>query len=385
MELYSLDRQFQKQAPIDKFISAIWTERYATAGDITLVTEPSQVLIDLLAEGTFVALAGSKEVMLIENALVENGQLKVTGNTLDLFLNQRLMNAFQMTAGTRNYYSHGISRTPEDWMRAAVANFLVAGGSGANWDLGFDGARQVIPNLSVDYSTAVSTGLFIDYLFEFGPMYDQFVKLCQTYSTGFSLYLDSATPSGYSLKFKAYFGLDHTSDQNTNKLIRFSPDLESLSGISRVSSIASLKNVAYVYPPDNLVHPGEGSTDPAMPATPGIAFANPESEESIGFDRRVIMNVATDITLDQINRDAGVLMSVLTQRAKDLLANNTYTKVVDGEVVPQSQYIYGVDYGLGALIELDDGDGTIQNARITEFIRSQDSNGERAYPTVSVV
>jgi hypothetical protein len=79
------------------------------------------------------------------------------------------------------------------------------------------------------------------------------------------------------------------------------------------------------------------------------------------------------------------LQAMLNQKAKDLLANNNYTKVVDGEVVPQSEFKYGTHYTLGDVIELDSGDGLVSKARITEFIRSQDNTGDKAYPTVSVI
>src|SRR5213075_845211 len=105
-----------------------------------------------------------------------------------------------------------------------------------------------------------------------------------------------------------------------------------------------------------------------------------------GFDRRLIIDRATDISADQVDPVVpGVtLASLLNQRAKDLLANNNFTKVVDGEVVPQSQYQYGTDYKLGDIVELKGHDNTVQKAQITEFIRSKDATGERAYPTVSV-
>jgi hypothetical protein len=59
-------------------------------------------------------------------------------------------------------------------------------------------------------------------------------------------------------------------------------------------------------------------------------------------------------------------------------------KSVDGEIVPDSQFQYGVDYNLGDVIEVEGNTGVIQTARITEYIRSQDQAGEKSYPTVSM-
>jgi hypothetical protein len=58
---------------------------------------------------------------------------------------------------------------------------------------------------------------------------------------------------------------------------------------------------------------------------------------------------------------------------------------VDGETSPISEYKYGTDYKMGDILELESFTGALSKARVTEFIRSQDSNGEKAYPTISVI
>jgi hypothetical protein len=65
--------------------------------------------------------------------------------------------------------------------------------------------------------------------------------------------------------------------------------------------------------------------------------------------------------------------------------DNKFTKVVDGEIVPDIQFKYGVHYYLGDVVELQGNSGIVQNARVTEYIRTQDESGERAYPTVTVL
>lgn len=389
MELFVLNNKFQRVQPVDRPNSAIWTERYGTAGDVTLMCPLTQYYVDLIVEGTFLALKGSKEVMLLDSVLIENGQLKATGNTLDKFLENRIIrNVVDEATGTRWYGSGGLAvQTPEVQINQAVARLLVAGGNMTDGSIGVDGARQVITNLSID-SSGNNSGLDLDPLaWPEGMMYDVFAQFASTYKVGFRLYLDWAKPDGtYSLKFNAYSGVDRTSDQTIRPLVRFSPDLESLSGVSKLTSIAGYKNVAYVFPPTSLTEASaDGTGNPALPATAGIAYATPEAETSIDFDRRTIMETASDITYDSVGGSADTLLKVLNQKAKDLLANNNFVKVVDGEVIPQSKYQFGTDYWLGDIIELDDGFGTLGKARITEFIRSQDKDGERAYPSLTTL
>ena len=92
----------------------------------------------------------------------------------------------------------------------------------------------------------------------------------------------------------------------------------------------------------------------------------------------------TGITTDSVEDTQAKYQALLDSKARDALANNNFVKVIDGEIIPQNEYVFGTDYGLGDLIELEDPHGTIQKARITEYIRSSDSNGFRSYPTVSV-
>ena len=53
--------------------------------------------------------------------------------------------------------------------------------------------------------------------------------------------------------------------------------------------------------------------------------------------------------------------------------------------MPDNQFQYGIHYNLGDVIEVEGNTGVVQSARITEYIRSQDAAGEKAYPTVSMI
>lgn len=392
MDLYTLDNKFRKDKVIDKFDSVIWTERYAKSGDVNLVVNPTATMRSILTEGTFLALDGTKEVMLLETALVEDGKLKVTGNTLDLFLNQRVIRIITPAGRHMMIYVPPTAQSVERQMNTIVERQIVAGGDLTISAIGIDGESQIIPGLSVDRSAEEGQPSANPISFPFGPMYDAFAQIAETFSTGFTLYLDSADEDSYSLKFKAYRGKDRTSTQSENAYVRFAPSMGSLRDLSQLRSIANYKNAAYVFPPASLL---EG--DHPMPNEPGIAYGDGHimggdiyvEGDSRGFDLRISVTEATDITADDIGGadtpNQYTLANLLEQRARDVIANNNYVKVIDGEVVPQSDYIFGVNYGLGDIIELDSETGDIQKARITEYIRSQDNTGERAYPTISVL
>jgi hypothetical protein len=107
-------------------------------------------------------------------------------------------------------------------------------------------ADEVIPNLSIG---AIDTSGVAERLTAtIGQLYDSISQVSQKENVGIALYLESADPVlGYSLKFTTYRGVDRTSRQSENELIRLSPNFESIQGVKEVRSMADYKNVAYVY------------------------------------------------------------------------------------------------------------------------------------------
>lgn len=371
MELYTLDRAFRPQVVLDNLLTAIWTERYSKVGDVAITTEPTPEMQALLAEGTFVQVRGSDEVAQIDTFLVEDGVLKVTGNMITDILDDRIIRgpvpavATPPVAEPREY---SIAGAPETVISQLVGQVVVAGGSLVGVIPGGD--KQVITNLAVDAVAPINPS--VQFSVPYGSLLAAIGQIADTYSVGFKMYLASVTDTTFALRFKVYVGHDRTSTQTTYPVVKFSPAMDTLTNLKKLRSTANYKTAAYVYGSDDGSHP-----------PPGVAIVGPTT--ATDFDRRVILVDASDITLEVAGNSTATLQQMLDQRAKDTLANNNYTKVIDGEIVPQSQYNYGVDYFLGDVIELDSGDGISSRARITEYIRTQDQGGERAYPTVTVL
>jgi hypothetical protein len=160
-----------------------------------------------------------------------------------------------------------------------------------------------------------------------------------------------------------YTGSDRTSSQTTLPAVLFTPELDNLQNTKELTSIESAKNVAYVYSPAGfeMVYP---------------VGVDPEVD---GFDRRVLVVDANDITVD--NPD---VPAALIQRGNEALAQAQVYQAFDGEISQNSQYKYGVDYNLGDLVEQRNVDGIANLMRVTEQIFVSDSEGERSYPTLTM-
>lgn len=371
MELYTLNRQFLEQDVIDTFRSAIWTERYYGDSEIELKVDPTAEMYKKLPKGILVGMKGTDEIMMIETREYEDGYLKLTGISLTQWLNNRFI---RTSALHEDRYWTIDNRTIGDILHTIVYYMTISGGyMDGSSSIGISNPSQlIIPGLQLgDY---VRDGDIMTVGVPFGPLYDALKELATTYEVGIQIYLESATEAGYTLRFRNYRGLDRTSDQMVNPLVRFSPQMNSLTDIKELESIAAFKTQVWVFAPGN---------PDGLATTPGHDGLYSIDSQFRGFDLRAEMVFAEDITTDQVGGDANVLLSLLNTRARDALSNADVVNVIDGEVVPGVQHQYGRDYYLGDLVEIQGVSGAIQKARVTEYIRSQDSTGKHEYPTLT--
>jgi len=387
MDLYTMNENFLAEEVVDEFISAIWTERYSTCGEVQLVVPASATLIDRLTEGTYLGLRGSKEVMELKTQSIENGLMTVSGKTLLEFLDNRpfwAANPDDSSADVRIVDKTVVGKVGQV-LADAVEDMVI---NTSSLPFGYTAANLQWEDEEIEglvIGDVDTSGDDERITIPIGPLYSSIYPIAEKYGIGMSLYLDSADiEAGFVLKFKTYTGEDRTSDQDVNPLIRLQPDLDSLSDVKELRSIQFYKNVVYVY-------------------YQGIITVHYEDPDNIpeDRDRRVLVTSAegepvghkvsykygwnSQATYTGYVVDAGDVTAFREQNARDALANNNYIKAIDGQTSPINEFKYGVDYGLGDVIELEGLSGNIAKARVTEYIRSQDKTGEREYPTISVV
>ena len=391
MDLYTLTDTFLADETVDEFVSAIWTERFSKHGDAQIVLPATAENIEKLREGTYLALRGSKEIVQIETQNIENRLLTVIGNTMDeSVLMERFIWAANPEYGSGDDVKTRVAdytdetRKPGEFMSHLVDRFVintVAFPTANDQDEAtLDWAMEEIADLSLGAIDA--SGTVQRLTAPTGPLYTALEQLAEQHKVGMSLYLDSADPvAGYELKFKTYKGLDRTSNQSINALVRLTPELDGISDIKEVRSIQKFKNVVYVY------YEGEITK----------FLLDPLAPEPEGLERRVLV---TDAEGEPPGRKGEWtywgngqwgqstitdIPAFLEQNAKDALANHNYIRAIDGKTSPISDYKFGTDYGLGDLIELEGLTGEVAQAQITEYIRSKDKTGEKEYPTISVI
>lgn len=379
MELYTAGRDFLKEETLDVFESVIWTERYYGDGDFELKVEASSEMISLLPKGQLILCESSMQPMILETREIKDGLLKTTGITLAKWLDNRPFR----TAADHNIKEYVSStRTPGQLLTVLVQEMCISGDYlDGTIDTGIstvDRNRLSIPGLII--GSEAPGGDVFEISIPFGPLYDILSQIATTYEIGMNINLDWAIESGYQLSFNSYRGEDRTSAQNVHPAVQFSPDMDTFTNITDLDSLENYKN---------LIQAFVSSTDPGVIDSAGRATSVDDTTD--GFDLRVHqefvdLETVSDPEADPVTHfSEAELIDRLNQKAASVAQDLRAVQLVDGEIVPNKQVRYGAHYFLGDVVEVIGNSGALQPARITEYIRSQDSAGERAYPTLSMI
>jgi len=374
MELTTLnpDRNYRPENLIDEFESAIWTERYFGDGDFTLTVPVDTEGFQYLTKGTLLQIDDSDVPMILETRDIKDGILKATGIELTKWTNNRII---------RTTSDHSVKewvltgRTPGQAISDIVTNFLMSSPYlNGTINIGiptFQVVLMPLPGLMLgDQYLAGAAG---NYSVPFGPVYDAVRAIAEPVDIGLRIRL-YAYEDYFMFNFDFYKGDDRTSDQTILPTIRFSPDMETFSDITDLESIADHKNWVYAF---------AGTTDmQALGPTAGWAWSYAPPEQD--FNLRVAMTYADNLDPAVVTTVAN-LNAILQQKANEGLVAFKAAKLVDGEIIQTGQINYGTDYFLGDVVEVEGNTGIRQNARITEWIRSKDASGERAYPGLTMI
>jgi hypothetical protein len=361
VEVYILDSLYRRIQVVDRFESLIWTERFKDFGDFELKTYSTLENRNRFTVGTRLAMNKSHRVMTVEtveDTTDDEGArvLYLKGRSLEYILEDRA--ARPSVADLTALPQWIIADLPPVAIAKKIFHDTCILGGFSSYD--------IIPNVVegpglYPEDTIAEPSANITVAIDPTSVYGAIKQLADLYDFGFRLIRNYDTSQFF---FDVYMGSDRTTGQNTLPAVIFSPNLDNLKNTTELTSIAGYKNVAYVLSPvgNKVVYPDDIDPD----------FVT-------GLDRHVLWVDASDIT----DPTPATLDARLTQRGKEELSKNRQFSAFDGEISQVSQYIYGVDFNLGDLVEMQNTDGATNQMQVTEQIFVQDREGERSYPTLS--
>lgn len=353
MEIFLLNTDFTVERIIDTYESFIWNERYQECGDFELYLQSSSENLEIFKPGKYLVRNGTSVGMIIEDIRInvdpENGDhLTVTGRSFESILARRVV-----------WGQTNIKTSLQSGIKTLIRNAII---NPINQN------RKISNFIFQDSSDSAITSLQIDAQYYGENLYDIIKAACAEAGIGFKVVLNSSNQFVFSL----YSGANRSYSQEVNPWIVFSPNFENLKSAEYVEKSQGLANVAFV------AGEGEG-TDRVMTSV----------GSSSGIDRREMYVDASDIsrTTDEDTEMAlPEYQEKLKQKANESLTeNNKALKEFKADIDATRTYLYNRDFFMGDIVSVVSEYGLKRNARILEYITSEDGSGLNTYPTFEIL
>lgn len=325
--LYLLDSSFRKIAVIDTWVSLIWIKRYQDVGEFELYIPSVQA--GIFEAGQFIRRADTGSVMMVTDITYTTDEeagdyCTITGKSLENLLSQRVIwDDTTVTGKAEGAIYRLVERNAISSDALSVRRF------------GF-------------LSLAVPKGLDGEgeYKYSGNNLLDAVIKLCQASGLGFRI---------ENNVFEVYAGVDRSYQQSNNDYVVFSAKLDNLSSSTYSIDTTTDRNVCRVY--------SEASDTP-------YGYVKLVVGTDTGLARREVYYKGQSNAAD----------AVLQEQAATILAQSQVTESFECEVIPT--YVYGVDYGLGDIVQYENEYGIKGRARVSEVIECRDETGYTCIPTL---
>lgn len=352
MEFRVLDENFNQVHILDNFKSAIWTDRFFEAGDFSIKLSMTPTNLFEIHIGRYVWNSMSNRIMMIEKIVIESSSddgsvMTISGRSLEYLMTRRIV------WGMRR-----LRTSLHEAIRVLLAENMINPS---------DGNRAMAWLTWEDNNVGKMAQTWVDVQFTGDNLYTAVTELIAKHHVGIAFLYDS--PGRIRIRLEE--GVDRSYNQNMNPFVVFSPKFDNLISGRYASDISTLKTVALVG------GPGEGADR---------KYETVSSGDTFGWNRReVFINASSVRDKDEDNNtipEATVRANLREEGTNKLnKSENQHLIEFDGETSEQTMYVYGQDYKIGDLVQIQDANGFNVPTRLIEFIQSQDDSEVKFYPT----
>jgi len=391
MDVVRLDKAtYVPDSLVEDYSSMIWTERYLDNGEFQLTTPEVEKTRALIPVGSLISLMDSLEVQIVENHSIKRDDkgaptLTVTGRTFDTFLEQRvMMGEYQQSWPMLKQYRCSEIAAYLLW------NYLVnTTGQDPSRDDQLTWIYDAIANLVVTNSTTFPQ-TYLDWTLQAGVVYPQlrdflslgglgYRSIRPDKTSGYVTTFDTSTSGARGniaatwttnlaqMRLDIYNGTNRSRNQSVVEPVIFHYDSGHIDNPEYLFTNKELKNEA-------LVSSSLGN----MSVWPGLGLTHPAPIPS-GLNRRVLF---IDGGKMESGEDEDVFQASLVQKGLIELSKHNRSALFDGAVSALSPYEYNKEYFLGDLVTLLGEYGLETSMAVSEYVRTEDAEGDRGYPTL---
>lgn len=364
MEFMVLDKNYDAIAMIDTFTSAIWTVRYDEAGDFELYTPARLDYIQAMQLGNYLWCKDSDQLMIIETIEIktdaeEGHHLIVTGRSLESVLERRIIMSSETFSGN---------------VQEIIFKML------SNEVINPTDAFRKIPNFSYKSSSnSAITGTSMEFTARGENLYEIICSLCQECKIGWRI-----LPKGAGgFEFELYTGVDRSYNQNVNPYVVFSPGFENLLNSNYIKSYKSYKNAVYAvgtYQKEVTIN-DSGTSYKTYEDAEVTAWAYSESNAPSGLARREFFLDNGGVNNGEQGGNASDWNKINKQKGLTELGSHQTTTAFEGNLEATRQYVYGEDFTIGDIVQVENEFGITGTVYVSEIVISQDANGIQMIPT----
>lgn len=349
MVIYVLNPALEITGLIDSYVSIIWSTRYYKSGDFELYLSATDENITLLQKDNYLCREEdmtddtANNVMIIQSVNiitdVEDGNyLIVKGKSLKSIVGRRII--WQQT---------NLSGKVELGIRRILTENIISPS---------DTSRK-ISNFTLEDVQGFTDSMDIQVT---GDNVEEWLEnICMTYGMGWDVFVKAK-----KFVFHLWKGTDRSYSQDTVPHVVFSNDYDNLISSEYSIDATEFKNTALVA--------GEGEGTERTTYTVGT---------SSGLDRYELYVDARDISSNNGEIDAVSYSSMLLEKGTEALTEYATIINFEGEIDPDTNYIFGEDYFMGDVVEVINEYGIATTCRITEIIDSEDETGRTVIPSFS--
>lgn len=420
-DIYVLDQNLKPIAIVDAFTSVIWADRYYEQGDCELYLPATMTALSVLKKGNYLTKSDSEMVCVIEKIEVdtnsENGNyLIITGRDVKSFLDRRVV-----------WNTISIDGNVEAAVRSMVDGALGGTAVAARKLLKQNGGRLMY--LGTSQGLAEVTTEQISYK----NIGEKVREYCRKYKWGYKVYENNE-----AFYFSLYAGRDLSNSvvfSNAYENLQSSKYVEDSSNIENVALIAGegegadrvrttsgngdyagtgryevyvdakdiSKSITYedltaAYPNGSIINVDDiyfyivGTLlIPILDSEQSAKLAHDYPSGSIitvdGIEYYRITNVGiarlesgSPQSNDTVILEDVIYETYLLTRGQQKLAEFGEVKSFEGEVEPNTTFVFRKDYNLGDVVTVENEYGISVKARIVEIIEVEDNNGYSVQP-----
>lgn len=355
MLYYIYDTDFVLKKILDSYLSSIWTVRYDQYGDFEICAPYSKDIFDEIKLDDYIMRPDSDRMMVVEDIQIDTdaeggNQIIFSGRSIESILDRRVL--FDQTIVVGN---------TQDGVK-----FLLDGNAISPSD-----EKRKLPIVFRKNEDSAVTSLETAYQFSGETLYEAIEALCIDGSIGFRLIPDL---NAKNFIFELYSGVDRSYYQTDRPYVVFSPGFDNIITSNYISSKKEYKNVAYA------AGEGEGSERTVISVYSGETEASGLSRRELYVDAGSVSSTTEEGTLTESD-----YLDQLASRGSEELEKAKSTTYFEGEVDTSRQFVYGVDFEIGDIVQLQNEYGIEGCARITELVLSDDQNGSTSVPTFTSI